>query len=212
MRKRRINISFSLSVPVRLCSLAIWPVLFCRRLRYGYAFRRIPLTQGQYAIVDPEDYERLVRLRWRATKSRNTYYAIRSITVSGKRSFEMIHRVIMKAELKKIPYHLRKEVLIDHINHNGLDNRKANLRLATRAQNSRNRRPVGRGSSKYKGVMCRKSDGLFIAEIRAGRQKIYLGCFRSEKEAAKAYDEAAKKYHGEFASVNFNRNAHSGER
>jgi len=114
--------------------------------------------------------------------------------------------------LKKIPYHLRKEVLIDHINHNGLDNRKANLRLATRAQNSRNRRPVGRGSSKYKGVTYRKSDGVFIADIRAGRKRIYLGCFKSETEAAKAYDAGAKKYHGEFASLNFNRNAHSGER
>jgi hypothetical protein len=203
MRKRKIHISFSLSVPVRLCSLAIWPVLFCRRLRYGYAFRRIRLTQGQYAIVDPEDYEKLVRLRWRATKSRNTYYAIRSITVSGKRSFEMMHRVIMKEELEKIPRRLRKSMLIDHINHNGLDNRKANLRLATRAQNSRNRRPVGRGSSKYKGVTYRKSDGVFIADIRAGRKRIYLGCFRREKEAAKAYDTAARKYHGEFASLNF---------
>jgi hypothetical protein len=109
----------------------------------------------------------------------------------------------MKEELEKIPRRLRKSILIDHINHNGLDNRKANLRLATPAQNSRNRRPVGRGSSQYKGVSYRKTDGVFIADIRAGRKRIYLGCFKREIEAAKAYDTAAKKYHGEFASLNF---------
>jgi hypothetical protein len=192
--------------------IGIWFLLLWREARYGYGFRRIRLTQGQYAIVDPEDYERLVILRWRATKSRGTYYAIRSTTAAGKRSFEMMHRVIMRAELDKIPRHLRNEVLIDHINHNGLDNRKGNLRLATRQENSRNRRPVGRGSSKYKGVTRRKSDGVYIADIRAGRKRIYLGCFRSEVEAAKAYDVAARKYHGEFASLNFNRNTHGRER
>lgn len=202
MRMTRINISIVL--PTVIVELAVCLVLIYRKMRYGYKYRLIQLTQGEYAIVDPEDYELLVRLRWRATKSRNTCYAIRSITISGKRSFEMMHRVIMKEELAKIPRHLRKDTLIDHINHNGIDNRKANLRLATRAQNSRNRRPVGRGSSKYKGVRCRESDGVFIAEIRAGRKRIYLGCYKSEIEAAKAYDAAAQKYHGEFASTNFN--------
>ena len=202
MRMTRINISIVL--PTVIVELAVFLVLIYRKMRYGYKYRLIQLTQGEYAIVDPEDYGRLVRLRWRATKSRNTCYAIRSITVSGKRSFEMMHRVIMKEELAKIPRHLRKDTLIDHINHDGIDNRKANLRLATRAQNSRNRRPVGRGSSQYKGVRCRESDGVFIAEIRAGRKRIYLGCYKSEIEAAKAYDAAAQKYHGEFASTNLN--------
>lgn len=201
MPKYNFTISFELGA--KIDRVVVWPVLLGRRICYGYPFRRIRLSQGKYAIVDPEDFERFTYQKWRATKSGNTYYAIRSTTVSGKRSFEMMHRLIMQEQLAKIPKALRGEIVIDHINHNGLDNRKANLRLASRAENRRNQRPGGRGSSKYKGVTYRKRDGIYLAAIRAGRKRIYLGCFKSEIEAAKAYDEAAKKYHGDFASPNF---------
>ena len=100
----------------------------------------------------------------------------------------------------------------DHVNHNGLDNRKANLRAVTHMQNVWNRRKfsgltscgVKRPSrSKYKGVDWANDMKRWRARIRVNGKRIYLGSFESELDAAKAYDTAAKKYHGEFATVNF---------
>jgi len=93
---------------------------------------------------------------------------------------------------------------IDHINNNGLDNRKANLRPATPAQNARNRRKMAaKTSSKYKGVSYSASARKWCAAIRVNGQYKYFGLFQNEIEAAKAYDKAAKKYHREFAQLNF---------
>jgi len=91
---------------------------------------------------------------------------------------------------------------VDHINHNGLDNRKANLRLATKSQNAWNS-SGRRGRSGFKGVSFEKKTGLWRASIAYHGEKKYLGNFHDKREAAKAYDRAAKKYHGEFASLNF---------
>ena len=100
----------------------------------------------------------------------------------------------------------------DHVNHNGLDNRKANLRAATHMQNVWNRRKfsgltsggVKRPSrSKYKGVDWANDMKRWRARIRVNGKRIYLGSFEDEIEAAKAYDMAAKKFHGDFATLNF---------
>jgi hypothetical protein len=100
----------------------------------------------------------------------------------------------------------------DHINHNGLDNRKANLRVATRKQNVWHRRKFsGRtydglkqpSRSKYKGVDWSKEMKRWRVRIRVNGKRLYLGSFENEIDAAKAYDEASKKYHGEFAALNF---------
>jgi hypothetical protein len=102
----------------------------------------------------------------------------------------------------------------DHVNHNGLDNRKANLRPATHTQNVWHRRKFnGRTSggfklasrSKYKGVDWAHSMNRWRARILVNGKRIYLGSFNSELEAAKAYDLAAKKHHGQFATLNFPR-------
>lgn len=97
-----------------------------------------------------------------------------------------------------------KDVLVDHINHNGLDNRKANLRFATCRQNAWNSRKGGnRGASRYKGVQWNKNSKKWQAVIyNNNSRKIYLGFFDDEKAAARAYNEAAQKYHGEFALLN----------
>jgi hypothetical protein len=95
-------------------------------------------------------------------------------------------------------------MIIDHINHDGMDDRSVNLRPATRAQNSRNRKKFPRKcSSKYKGVYLHKSSLKWQARIMFEKKRRYLGYFNNEIDAAKAYDEAAKKYHGEFACLNF---------
>jgi hypothetical protein len=171
----------------------IQPVLLYRRLRYGYAFCRIPLTQGKFAIVDPDDYSRLCRHKWFAAKSRLTFYAVRSSRKGSKRYRLHMHRDVLKAP---------DDMFVDHINRNGLDNRRANLRLATCAQNAWNADST-RGYSGYKGVWMDKKRGLWRAAIFCGGKKKYLGYFSDKREAAKAYDRAAIQYHGQFASLNF---------
>lgn len=92
----------------------------------------------------------------------------------------------------------------DHINHNGLDNRKANLRIATQAQNARNCRQNKTGkSSKYRGVWFNKKSGNWRATIVLNRKRRQIGYFKNEIDAAKAYDRAAKHLHGQFATLNF---------
>ena len=170
--------------------------LLYRRARYGYAFRRIPLTQGKYAIVDPEDFGRLNKHKWHVAKGNNTFYAVRCVGPSKGRIRIRMHREVIHP-----PDHL----VVDHINHNGLDNRKANGRPATRAQNNRNKLIVRKmnSTSKYKGVSRWKGKNKWRVRIKLDGEQKHIGYFKDEIQAAKAYDKAAKMYHGEFASLNF---------
>jgi hypothetical protein len=172
------------------------PVILYRRLHYGYAFRKIPLTQGRFAIVDPQDYPRLSRYKWRLcrTKGKNVLYAERSVRLPGGR----YSRILMHRQLIKAP----EGYVIDHINGNGLDNRRANLRLATVAQNAWNSRKRNPRSG-YKGVCFASDKCMWRAAIVCHGRRIHLGYFHSKIDAAKAYDSAAKKYYGEFAKPNF---------
>ena len=191
-----ITLNFSITIPDRLTWPFVALVLLYRRLRYGYAFRRIALTRGKYAIVDPEDFERLNKHKWYASRTKNTYYACRSIQVARKRTIIHMHREIINPP---------KPMVVDHINHNGLDNRKANLRPATHQQNTFNRSYTRkkRGSSKYKGVSWTPHVKMWRVRIWLNYKRKSIGYCKDELEAAKAYDKAAKKYHGEFASLNF---------
>jgi len=150
----------------------------------------IPLTQGKFAIVDAEDYDWLSQYKWCAAKDRYTFYAHRGS--SG--TTVTMHRVIMRAP---------KGVMCDHINHNGLDNRKSNLRLCTNAQNQYNKSPKKGCASRYKGVVWRRDCKKWRARIGFKRKRIHLGDFDDQMDAAMAYDDKAVELFGEFAYLNF---------
>jgi len=121
-------------------------VLLYRRVRYGYAFRRIPLTKGQIAIVDPDDYERLSKYKWSASEHGKTWYAVRREYLKKTKKQKCIY---MHHEIIELP----SGMVVDHVNRNGVDNRKRNLRAATYSQNNFNKgkRNV-KSRSKYTGL------------------------------------------------------------
>lgn len=158
------------------------------------------MGHGLYALVDNEDFEMLSKFRWNISRgSGRTLYAItaKSLSKNVTKAIGM-HRMIMKPN---------PNVFIDHINHNGLDNRKANLRFATHRQNIINSPKRGAiSSSKFKGVhYCRsnrKRLRKWIAQIMVDGKGKYIGSFFTETEAAIAYNVRAKKIFGEFAYLN----------
>ena len=155
------------------------------------------MTQPRYAKVDPADYYRLRKYEWVAQKIGRRCYARRRIA-GGKKSRGSL--VYLHQEIIKVP----KGMVVDHINNDGMDDRSANLRAATPAQNMRNRKKYDRNcSSKYKGIHWYKQYSKWSASIRFENKRIFLGYFKDEVEAARAYDAAARKYHKEFAVLNF---------
>jgi len=159
------------------------------------AMKHIKLTKGKTAIVDNDDYDRLMALKckWQAHKGYSTYYAVRDKKINGKREWITLARDVLQCP---------KGTIIDHKNHNGLDTRKKNLRICTFKQNQTNTRPHKNASSKYKGVRVHKY-GYIHAQIGYDRKVIHLGTFATEKEAALAYDVKAVELFGEFAYLNF---------
>jgi hypothetical protein len=164
------------------------------------------MAQPKYAKVDPDDYERLRKYEWLTKKGKNSFYARRRVP-TGKSKKEKL--VYMHQMVVKVP----KGMVIDHINQDGMDNRSDNLRPATYSQNLCNRKKrSGAMYSKYKGVHWNKSHKKWAARITFEKKTIELGYYLSEIEAAKAYDRAAIKYHGEFACLNFPESASARQR
>lgn len=154
--------------------------------------KTIPLTQGQVAIVDDEDYERVARFTWCLHRSGNgKLYAGRITRVRGRRRKVKLHRYLLRC---------RPGQLGDHRNGDGLDNRRRNLRRATHAQNNQNKK--GWSAFGLKGV-SRWPNGRWRARIGYHGRQRWLGMFDDRTEAAKAYDRAARKMFGEFARLNF---------
>jgi len=197
-----VDVRIKVKVLRWLESLAVRPILLYRRLRYGYGFRRIRMAQPRYAKVDPADYKRLRKYEWVAEKKgTNSFYARRRAPGGKGKKWKLIslHQEIIKAP---------PGMVIDHINHDGMDNRRANLRAATHSQNLYNRKKrSGATQSKYKGIYWRKKTGRWEVRIMFEKKAIHLGRFRSEIDAARAYDRGAMKYHGEFACLNFPQSA-----
>lgn len=152
--------------------------------------REIPLTKGLVALVDDADHARVSARKWHAAVMQRSAYA--------RNGHEFLHRFILSA-----PAGLE----VDHINGDGLDNRRSNLRLATRQQNSANSapHPKPRGHSRFRGVSryTRPGYSRWMAYITVSGKHIRLGYFTSEEEAARCYDAAARKHFGAFARPNF---------
>jgi hypothetical protein len=158
----------------------------------------IELSQGMRAMVDDEDYEWLSQWKWSYFKNARrpgVGYAMRSMEGDNKKKIYM-HRVITSAGLGQE---------VDHINGNKLDNRRCNLRIATRQENARNCPKARRvnNTSQYKGVHRVSETHGWRATIKADDGGIFLGTYQTERMAAIAYDRAALEYHGEFANLNF---------
>lgn len=147
--------------------------------------KKIKLTQNKFVLVDDEDFEYLNQWKWQFGGRR---YAVRTINHSQK---IYMHRQIMNPP---------KNMEIDHINGNELDNRKENLRFANRRQNQLNAKPHKGSISGYKGVYLKKlnTEKKWVVYI----QQKYIGSFVNKINAAKAYNQAAIKYFGEFARLN----------
>ena len=170
----------------------------------------IGLTQNQKVVIDNEDYEFIAQNKWCVNKIRNIHYAIRTVTIRSQNKKENIknklkniymHRLIIEIKLKR---KLKFDEEIHHINGNGLDNRKENLRIVTRSQHQALSKKRKDCTSQYKGVHWHKRDKIWIAQIRYQKKLIHLGCFENEIKAAKAYDQAALEYFGEYARINLN--------
>ena len=163
--------------------------------------KEIILNKGYACIVDDEDHRRLSRYRWKVDLRQTGHaYAVRNVRVKGRmyRTIRM-HRDIIGAPDK---------MQVDHINGNGLDNRRANIRVCTPSQNQWNSMVVTQNRSR-KGVYFHPN-GKWVARIQVNKRRIHLGCFSYERDALVAYDRAAKEYFGEFARLNFPDSARDG--
>lgn len=150
----------------------------------------IPLSQGKFAAVDDADHGWLSKINWYAKKCLHTWYAATNVGRGKNRTTLRMHQLLCPNAKGKI----------DHLNRDGLSNFRSNLRPATHSQNQANRaKNVGKLSSKFKGVCLRKENGTWTVHIAAKT----VGTFRSEIDAAKAYDKAALAKWGAFARLNF---------
>lgn len=160
--------------------------------------RKIEITRGHFAIIDDEDYESVEKFKWRYSPSFCSGYAIRGQHVGfedGKQVSKTIsmHRFIMNAP---------EGMEVDHINGNGLDNRRCNLRIATRSQNKWNRRKLQPKSSRFKGVHWEDDRKKWRAYIYKNNRRTIIGRFDNELDAALAYNKYAKELFSDFASLN----------
>lgn len=149
----------------------------------------VPVTQGFSAYIDEQDAELVLASSWSVVRTKYNVYA------KAKRAgrYVLMHRLIMGEPVG---------LDVDHLNHNGLDNRRQNLRVGTRSQNNANGRPRKDGRSRFKGVSWHAHASRWQVHISKDGVRKNLGLFKDELEAARVYDLAALEVHAEFALTN----------
>lgn len=151
----------------------------------------VPLTKGYEAVIDASDLGIVGRFAWSTLPKAHTIYAQRKATgINGERRTVRLHRAILNAQDGE---------LVDHVDGNGLNNRRSNLRICNSAQSAQNRGRKVTNKSGYKGVYWFAKSQKWRAIIGANGKKHHLGCFGCKTAAAVAYVAAAKRLHGEFA-------------
>ncbi len=150
----------------------------------------IKLSQGRRAKVDDEDFKRLSKLKWHFNYG---YARNNSLNANGKKTTIRMHRVILNAPKGKD---------VDHINGDGLDNRKQNLRVCTRSENAMNQRLSSANTSGYKGVVWYKRSQKWRVQVNVKNKKTHVGYFNEIGKAVKAYDTAVMEHYGVFARPN----------
>lgn len=158
--------------------------------------KKIPLTRGYFTIVDDADYQWLNQWKWHTSRQPRICYAVRDIgKKANKAVFVYMHRLILGLGAGD-------PLCVDHIDINGLNNQRSNLRICNASQNAQNQRPLRGITSKYKGVCWDKERGKWKAQILHKSKEIHIGRFYNEIEAANAYNQAALEYFGDFARLN----------
>lgn len=151
--------------------------------------KTITLSRGKFAIVDDEDFDRVSKYKWYCSYYG---YAVRTVRQkNGKRGMIWLHKFVLKTKS-----------IVDHINGDPLDNRKSNLRKCSNRENTRNTKVRKNSQTGFKGVSWHKQIKKYRAFIKVNYKQIHLGTFNCKIEAAKAYNKAAIKYHGDFAKLN----------
>jgi hypothetical protein len=158
---------------------------------------KIPLSQGKYAVIDDNDYQLVSKHKWYTKNCTRIFYARTNLHIGrNRRSILYMHRLIMDAP---------KEMQVDHIDNDGLNNQRKNLRICTVAENTRNSRKHSQNKSGYKGVWFNNACGPekpWVSAITLNGKAIHIGVFSSPEEAALAYNKKALELFGEFASLN----------
>lgn len=152
--------------------------------------KKIKLPKGKYAIVDDNDYKWLNKLNWYACRYNRTFYVRRNKSYCD---VMYMHRLILNAPKNK---------LVDHIDGNGLNNQRSNLRLCNHRQNLSNQKLRKDNKSGFKGVFWNKRTKKWIANITTNYKSKRIGYFSNKKEAVKAYNQHAIIKHGKFARLN----------
>lgn len=153
----------------------------------------IPLTQGMSAQVDAADAALVSGFKWQAAHHNGRWYT--QAAVPGRRGPISMHRLLMGPG---------KGLMVDHVNGDGLDNRRSNMRVCTHTENMWNQRvqQTERKISRFKGVTWKARGKPWGAAIQQNGARLFIGSYRTEEEAARAYDAAAKVFHGRFACTN----------
>jgi hypothetical protein len=158
--------------------------------------KQIVLSSGRKVIVNSGTYRKLAKFTWHELRTANTSYAFRCVKHRGTVKTILMHREIMGQT--------KRALWVGHNDHNGLNNLKSNLRVGSRKQCLRSRRKLDKTtSSRYKGVYFEKDREQWKAHIKVNGTKMHIGRFHTQKQAALAYDAAARKHFGEFACTNF---------